>query len=134
MVKKCYNIGGEQSGHMILSDYATTGDGELTAVKFLEMLKDTGRKASDITGEIEIYPQIMINVPVPNDRKKTIADREEVKKIAEEIKSVFGDKGRVLIRPSGTEAKVRVMVEGDDIEKVKMFAQKAADTVKAIAE
>lgn len=134
MVKKGYNIGGEQSGHMILSDYATTGDGELTAVKFLEMLKDTGRKASDITGEIEIYPQIMINVPVPNDRKKTIADREEVKKIAEEIKSVFGDKGRVLIRPSGTEAKVRVMVEGDDIEEVKMFAQKAADTVKAIAE
>lgn len=130
MIAKGYNIGGEQSGHMIISDFATTGDGQLTAVKFLEMLKESGKKASDITKEITILPQIMINVSVPNDKKATAAKHPSVIKIADEIKEAFGEKGRVLIRPSGTEAKVRVMVEGDDLEKVKLFAEKAAQAVK----
>lgn len=132
MLKSGYNIGGEQSGHMIFTDFATTGDGQLTAVKFLEMLAKTGKKPSQITNELEIYPQVMINVPVANDKKSGVANHPQVLAIAEEIKASFGEKGRVLIRPSGTEAKVRVMVEGDNLEKVKQFAEKAAKTVKNI--
>ena len=132
MLKSGYNIGGEQSGHMIFTDYATTGDGQLTAVKFLEMLCKCGKKPSQLTGAMEIYPQIMINVPVANDKKSGVANHPAVLAIAEEIKASFGEKGRVLIRPSGTEAKVRVMVEGDNLEKVKQFAEKAAKTVENI--
>lgn len=130
MIKKGYNIGGEQSGHMIVSDHATTGDGQLTAVKVLEMLSGMNVKPSAMTDSIQIYPQIMINVNVPNDIKKTVAQLPAVLDVAKEIEKVFGDKGRVLIRPSGTEAKVRVMVEGNDLETVKMFAEKAAEAVK----
>ena len=133
MVKEGYNIGGEQSGHMILTDNATTGDGQLSAVSFIEMLKNTGKKASEIRNMMEIYPQIMINVPVSNDKKKTIAQHEEVLKVSNEIEESFKGKGRILIRPSGTEAKVRVMVEGDDLEKVKLYAEKAAKIVENCA-
>ena len=130
MIKKGYNIGGEQSGHMIVSDFATTGDGQLTAVKVLEMLSAMNAKPSAMTNSIQIYPQIMINVNVPNEIKKTAAQLPAVLEVAKEIEEVFQDKGRVLIRPSGTEAKVRVMVEGNDLEKVKMFAEKAAEAVR----
>jgi len=83
-----------------------------------------------MTNSIQIYPQIMINVNVPNEIKKTVAQLPAVLEVAKEIEEVFQDKGRVLIRPSGTEAKVRVMVEGNDLEKVKMFAEKAAEAVR----
>ena len=127
------NIGGEQSGHIILTDYCTTGDGEMTAVQVLSMLKKQGMKASDITNLIEQFPQVMINVEVKNEIKKTVGASAEVKAIEEEIRAIFGDNGRILIRPSGTEAKVRIMVEGKDKEKVETLAHKAADVIRELA-
>ena len=127
------NIGGEQSGHIILTDYCTTGDGEMTAVQVLSMLKKQGMKASDITNLIEQFPQVMINVEVKNEIKKTVGASAEVKAIEEEIRAIFGDNGRILIRPSGTEAKVRVMVEGKDKEKVETLAHKVADVIRELA-
>lgn len=133
MVASNCNVGGEQSGHIIMTDYCTTGDGEMTAVQVLSMLKKQGMKASDIAGLIEQFPQVMINVEVKNEIKKTIGASPEVKTIEEEIRSIFGENGRILIRPSGTEAKVRVMVEGKDKEKVETLAQKAADVIRELA-
>ena len=132
MQKDGWNLGGEQSGHVILTDHATTGDGELTAVTFLKVLKESGKKASQLAGEIAHYPQKMINVPVPNDKKKSVAEQPEVQAVSQEIGEVFGENGRILIRPSGTEALVRVMVEGQDEKLVNEMAQKAAKVIEEL--
>ena len=126
-----HNIGGEQSGHVILSDYATTGDGEMTAVHFLRVLRSSGKTASALAGEIETFPQSTINVDVPNKLKHQVADMDCVHAIREKIAGIFGEDGRVIIRPSGTEPKVRVMVEGRDADAVKAMAKEAADVIAA---
>lgn len=132
MIADGCNLGGEQSGHVILTDHATTGDGELTGVCVLEILAKSGKKASELAGEIARYPQVMINVSVPSESKKAIADLPQVQAIGQEIANVFGTEGRILIRPSGTEALVRVMVEGKDIKIVSQMAEKAAAVIRAI--
>ena len=132
MQRDGWNIGGEQSGHVILTDHATTGDGELTAVTFLQVLKQSGKKASELAGQIEKFPQVMINVPVPNDQKKTVGDLPEVQAVGQEIAALFGEKGRILIRPSGTEALVRVMVEGQEEALVRQMAEKAAGVIQQL--
>ena len=124
------NLGGEQSGHVILLDHATTGDGELTAVQFLAVLKQSGKKASELTGRIPHFPQVLHNVPVPREHKASVASMPAVKQLEAEIREIFGSDGRILIRPSGTEALVRVMVEGKDQEKVTELAAKAAQIIK----
>lgn len=134
MREKGWNIGGEQSGHVILSDYATTGDGQLTAVQFLCALKASGAAASQLNRRIESFPQVSINVPVDNDRKHQVAALPAVEQVGREIAEYFGGQGRVVIRPSGTEPKVRVMVEGRDPEQVQQQAQRAAQVVKAAVE
>lgn len=132
MMQDGWNVGGEQSGHVILTDHATTGDGELTAVTFLQILKASGRRASELVGAIAQYPQVMINVPVPNDKKKTVGDLPEVQAVGREIAALFGEDGRILIRPSGTEALVRVMVEGKEPQLVQQMAEKAAAVINQI--
>ena len=126
------NIGGEQSGHVILSDYATTGDGQLTALKFMLMLSESGLKASQLANEIFHYPQIMVNVEVPNAFKKQIAGLPEIGALAQEITDAFEGDGRINIRPSGTEALVRVMVEGKNQKKVEEMSAYAVETVKNV--
>ncbi len=130
MREQGWNIGGEQSGHVILSDYATTGDGQLTAVQFLCALKSSGQTASQLNGLIESFPQVAINVAVDNSRKHKVAGLPAVKEVGREIADFFGGEGRVVIRPSGTEPKVRVMVEGRDMEQVKAQAERAAQVVR----
>lgn len=130
MRKEGWNIGGEQSGHVILSDYATTGDGQLTAVQFLCALKSSGCKASELNGRIESFPQVAINVPVSNSLKHQVAGLPAVEQVGKEITAFFGGAGRVVIRPSGTEPKVRVMVEGRDAAQVQQQAEYAAQVVK----
>ncbi len=125
------NIGGEQSGHVILSDCATTGDGQLTALQFISMLREKGCRASELTAGIYHYPQIMRNVPAPNSIKKQVAGLPAIRALSEEITAAFGGEGRVVIRPSGTEALVRVMVEGSDPEKVRTLSAYAEEQVKA---
>jgi phosphoglucosamine mutase len=131
MREQGWNIGGEQSGHLILSDYATTGDGQLTAVQFLCAMKQSGKKASELNQMIESFPQVSINVAAPNTVKHQVAQLPEVVAVGEEIKAAFNGAGRVVIRPSGTEPKVRVMVEGRDKAMVDELAKKAAEVVKA---
>ena len=126
-----WNIGGEQSGHLILSDYATTGDGQLTAVQFLCAMKMMGKSASELNRMMESFPQVSINVAAPNAVKHQVAQLPEVVAVGEEIKAAFNGAGRVVIRPSGTEPKVRVMVEGRDKTMVEELAKKAAEVVKA---
>lgn len=112
-----YCLGGEQSGHLIFLDNATTGDGQLAAVKFLEVVSQSGKKLSELAGAIPTYPQILHNIPITggNEVKKEIMSNERLAgKIAEEQASL-GKRGRILVRPSGTEALIRVMVEAADL-------------------
>lgn len=131
MLEGRYVLGGEQSGHVIFLEHASTGDGELTAVQFMHILKESGKKCSEIAAEVVPFPQIMINVKVPNDQKKAIADRTEVKAAIEAAEKEMGE-GRILVRPSGTEALVRVMVEGKDATMVDKIAKTVAQTIESI--
>lgn len=131
MLEGGYVLGGEQSGHVIFLEYASTGDGELTAIQFLKILKDSGKKASEIAAEVVPFPQIMINVKISNQDKATIAQRDEVKAAIEDAEKQLGE-GRILVRPSGTEALVRVMVEGKDEELVNKMAKTVAQVIESI--
>lgn len=131
MLENGYILGGEQSGHIIFLEYATTGDGELTAVQFLKMLKDSGKRASEIASEVVPWPQIMINVQVPTALKYSLSDRPEVQEVIEKEKVILGE-GRILVRPSGTEPLVRVMVEGVDKTCVHNAAEAVAKVIQSI--
>jgi phosphoglucosamine mutase len=131
MLDKGYILGGEQSGHVIFLEYASTGDGQLTAIQFMHILKESGKKCSEIAAEVVPWPQVMINVKVPNSEKKTIAQRPEVAAAIAQAESNLG-KGRILVRASGTEALVRVMVEGIDAEKVDAAAKSVAKSIESI--
>ncbi len=111
MKKGGYNLGGEQSGHLIFLDDATTGDGQLTALKYLGLLASSGGKASWLDTEIANYPQVLKNVRVPGELKHTLAELPEIKQAISDAEAMLGE-GRILVRPSGTEPLVRVMTEG----------------------
>lgn len=114
MVKNDYSIGGEQSGHIILSKFSTTGDGLLTAVYLLALLKKSGKKASDFLSNYTTLPQVMVNVHVPNELKHSLMEDAIIAKQIEKVEEKYRDCGRVLIRPSGTEPLVRIMIEGEN--------------------
>ncbi len=130
MLKKGYILGGEQSGHVINREFATTG--ELTALQFMSILKESGRKCSEIAAEVVPWPQVMINVKVPNDQKATLQEKPEIKADIEATAAELGDNGRILVRPSGTEALVRVMVEGKDSAQVDTLAKRVAKTIESV--
>jgi phosphoglucosamine mutase len=128
MVRRGAPIGGEQSGHVIFREYATTGDGMLTALRVLEIVKATGRDLDDLTSQLQIYPQLLVNVRVKN--RKPLS---ELLVVQEEIRTAersFGDAGRVLVRFSGTEPLARVMVEGPDLLQVEHFAERIAGAIR----
>lgn len=131
MLRDGYILGGEQSGHVIFLEYASTGDGQLTAIQFMHILKESGKKCSQIADEVVPWPQVQINVQVPNSDKYTIAERDEVAKAIEQGNAELGE-GRILVRASGTEALVRVMVEGIDAEKVKSVARRVSDVIESV--
>lgn len=130
MRKNNYKIGGEQSGHVIFYDYATTGDGQLTAIQLLSVMKRTGKKLSELADEMEVYPQVLINVKVSQIGKARYENDEEIKKAIASAEKELGDTGRVLVRVSGTEPLVRVMLEGKDEEQIKILAEEIAQVVK----
>ena len=130
MVEKGYKLGGEQSGHMIFLDYATTGDGELTALQILALLKQSGKKASEVFGGCQRYPQELINVPVAdNDTKKALMASPVLAQAVEREEAALAGAGRVLVRPSGTEALMRVMVEAKTQEGAREVAQRLAQLI-----
>lgn len=131
MLENGYILGGEQSGHVIFLEYATTGDGELTAVQFLKMLKDSGKRASEIAAEVVPWPQVMINVTVPTALKYSLAERQEVQDAIAKEEKTLGE-GRILVRPSGTEPLVRVMVEGVNKDQVYGAAESVAQAIESI--
>lgn len=130
MVKNGYAIGGEQSGHIIFLDYATTGDGQMSAIQVLNVLKSTGKKISELASEMQVYPQVLINVRVSNFGKARLDKDEEVQLAIREASEELGDTGRVLVRVSGTEPLVRVMLEGEDYNQIKSLAESIAKVIE----
>ncbi|MDR7857724.1 phosphoglucosamine mutase [Tissierella sp.] len=121
MIKSGYVLGGEQSGHIIFLDYNTTGDGLATALHLLEVMKSTGKTMSELNNLMTNFPQILVNAKVKNELKYKYNENPEIAKEIKRIEDIFHGEGRVVIRPSGTEPLVRVMIEakkGDDIEKI----------------
>ena len=130
MLENGYNLGGEQSGHIIFLDYNPTGDGILTSLMLTEILLKTKKKASELASVITIYPQVLVNAKVSGDKKYSYMEDEVIKAKIEEIEKEFADSGRVLIRPSGTEPLVRVMIEGENQEVLDKRAHELADLIE----
>lgn len=124
------NIGGEQSGHIILSDFGTTGDGVLTSVKLVEAIRDSGKALDELVKEIVDWPQLLINVKVDNSKKNLWNKNEAIVKFIEEKELEMAGLGRVLVRTSGTEPIVRVMVEGKESAVVDRVAKEIAGVVE----
>lgn len=130
MLEKGYALGGEQSGHMIFLEHATTGDGQLTALKILALLKESGKKASEVFSACPRYPQVLINVPVAdNDVKKAAMASPLLAQAVQREEEALAGGGRVLVRPSGTEALMRVMVEAKTQEAAQETAQRLAGLI-----
>jgi phosphoglucosamine mutase len=114
---------------VIFRDYATTGDGLLTALRVLEVMRESGRDLDELTAELEIYPQRLVNVRVKN--RRPLADLNGVNQEIRRAETEFGDAGRVLVRFSGTEPLARVMVEGPELARVEHFAQSIANAIQS---
>lgn len=125
-----YSIGGEQSGHIIFLKYATTGDGQLSAIQLMAVIKDTGKTLKELADEMEIYPQVLINVSVSNYGKARFDKDKEIKKAIEAAEKELGDEGRILVRVSGTEPLVRVMLEGKDYDKIRELGESVSQVVR----
>ena len=130
MLKEGYNLGGEQSGHIIMLDYNPTGDGILTSLMFIKILLEKNVSASKLCDIIKIYPQVLVNAKVASDKKDAYANDDEIKQEIEKLEKEFSGNGRVLIRPSGTEPLVRVMIEGQDKEYIKTKAESLAKLIE----
>ena len=124
-------VGGEQSGHIIFAEYTTTGDGTLSSLQFVKAMLNSGKKASELASEIELFPQVLVNARVDNEKKKAFMHKDEIRdpEIREAVKEVerkLEGEGRVLVRVSGTEPLVRVTIEGKDIDVIKEMAEDLA--------
>ncbi|SBW03616.1 Phosphoglucosamine mutase [uncultured Eubacteriales bacterium] len=128
-----YRLGGEQSGHMIFRAFATTGDGQLTALQLLQLLRRSGRKAGDLAGDCKRFPQILVNVSVADRAKKAeIMASQALQDAVAVQEALLGGDGRVLVRPSGTEALVRVMVEAREEKTAKFCAEALVNVIKLL--
>ncbi len=133
MVEQGYRLGGEQSGHMIFLEHATTGDGQLTALQILALLKESGKRASEVFSACPRYPQVLINVPVAdNDVKKAAMASPLLAQAVQREEEALAEEGRILVRPSGTEALMRVMVEAKTQETAQETAQRLADLIPSL--
>ena len=124
------SLGGEQSGHVIFLDENTTGDGLLSALHLLQVLVDTGKPLSELSRIMTVLPQALVNAKVPNHKKDHYMDYPEIASAIAKLEEMFAGEGRVLIRPSGTEPKVRVMIEGKDQDLIDAEAKKLADLIQ----
>ncbi len=130
MLKDDYIIGAEQSGHVIFLDYNTTGDGLATGIHLLEIMKKTGKKLSELNGLMKDYPQVLKNARVRDELKNRYEEFPDIIKAIKEVEEAYHGSGRVVIRPSGTEALVRVMIEGEDTVKLSQDADKLVKIIE----
>lgn len=130
MLRNGYQLGGEQSGHIILLEYNPTGDGILTSVLLSLILLKNNCSLSELKRNISIYPQALINAKVKNDKKYQYEENEEIKNAIQAIEEEFKENGRVLIRASGTESLVRVMIEGEDQNYISKKAKELASLIE----
>ena len=130
MLNNGYNIGGEQSGHIIFLDHATTGDGQLTAAQTLELLSKCKRPLSQLVKDIPDFPQLLVNVKITEDKKGLWEKTQKITDIIAQAEQAMGENGRILVRESGTEPLVRVMIEGKDEKEVLHWTNLIADTIK----
>jgi len=131
MVRGGFNLGGEQSGHVLFLDHNTTGDGLITALAILAIVAETGRPLSELARVMSRYPQILINVPIRE--RRDLSGEKRVAGAVADVERTLGDRGRVLVRPSGTEALMRVMVEGEQEADVKRHAEAIAAVIREVA-
>lgn len=129
MLEGGYNLGGEQSGHVIFLDYATSGDGMLTGIQLLNIMAETGKKLSELAQEMPIFPQVLKNVAVSN--KERIMQEDAVQQAIAQVSEELGENGRVLVRPSGTEELIRVMVEAETEELCNEYVAKLVNVIEA---
>ncbi len=130
MLEGGYNLGGEQSGHIIFLDEANTGDGQLSGAKVLEILAESGKKMSELASVMEHFPQVMINVKISPRDKEVWKNDSQITDLIEQYESELGDSGRILVRESGTEPLIRVMLEGRDFSQINKFAVAIADKIR----
>ena len=130
MLKDGYNLGGEQSGHVILLDYNPTGDGILTSLMLISTILEEGKKASELSELIKLYPQVLVNAKVNSNKKYDYDKDTEIKEAIDKLEREFAGNDRVLIRPSGTEPLVRVMIEGEDQEYITKKAEEIAKLIE----
>ena len=131
MRKSGYNLGGEQSGHVVIMDYNTTGDGQLTGVQLTKIMQETGKKLSELAAEVTIYPQKLVNIHVENSMKDKAMEVPAIREIIEKMKTEMAGNGRILVRPSGTEPLLRVMAEAPTHEEVDYYVDTIAAVVQA---
>ncbi|GET71914.1 phosphoglucosamine mutase [Streptococcus dysgalactiae subsp. equisimilis] len=125
-----YNLGGEQSGHVIIMDYNTTGDGQLTAIQLTKVMKETGKSLSELAAEVTIYPQKLVNIRVENSTKERAMEVPAIANIIAKMEDEMAGNGRILVRPSGTEPLLRVMAEAPTDAEVDYYVDTIADVVR----
>lgn len=130
MLLEDYRFGGEQSGHIIFKDYATTGDGQLSAVQLLSYIKRSGKKLSELKTVMTKYPQYIVNIRTTDKAKLAFYTDDDIKAILEDGKNKLGDTGRLVVRPSGTEPLIRVMTEGEDAKFTEAIAKQVAERIE----
>lgn len=128
MRKGNYSFGGEQSGHIIFLEYGTTGDGMLSGIQLINIMKETGKKLSELVGEMKVFPQVLKNIEV--DNKEEILEHPQIISEINRIEDELGDGGRILVRPSGTEPLIRVMVEAEAEEQCEKYVDQLIDSIK----
>ncbi len=130
MLKSGYNLGGEQSGHIILLDYNPTGDGILTSIMLIQAILEANKPASEVANIVTLYPQVLVNAKVSTDKKYDYEKNKEIKDAINKLETEFAGNGRVLIRPSGTEPLVRVMIEGENQTDITKKAENIAKLIE----
>lgn len=130
MLREGCNLGGEQSGHIIFLDHNSTGDGILSAIQVLTVMKESGKKASELSSVMTVMPQVLLNAKVKNENKNIYLEDNVIKEAIDALEEKYKNDGRVLIRTSGTEPLIRVMIEGEDIERMTEDAEKLKDIIE----
>ena len=133
MLKHDYKIGGEQSGHIIFKNFATTGDGQLSGAMLASIILSSGKSASEIVSVMTVLPQTLVNITASPELKAKLTTDKDIIGAIDEVKKPLGKRGRILVRASGTEPLIRVMLEGDDIVEIKRLAKQVAKVIEGKA-